>query len=328
MDKPSAPTPTNDAFAKAEEVRKADAALFGMLKGEIAPTSDEEQQEEVKPQTEETEEPNPEEGEKTPDEAQGETADAEQAEETEETNDRTEEVNGEQVPLKELKAGYMKDADYRKKTAHVAEQRKQFEAALGELGGKLQQATEVWNLALAVKQKELDSMAEPPESLLDEDPAEYMKREKALNRKRLEVQAIQAKLAETTQIHQQMQEQNFKRYVGEQQALLAEKVPVLKAKEKREELGKFVIETYGFTHEQLKYAADHQFAVMAHDAMQFRLMQKKGVAKEPIKPVKVQGSKSSTRVGNSQEQQRAAAFDRIKSTRSGDALQEYFKSIL
>lgn len=52
--------------------------------------------------------------------------DEEETEETEET-DQIFDIDGQQVPLEELKLGYLRQADYTKKTQAIAEQRKSFE---------------------------------------------------------------------------------------------------------------------------------------------------------------------------------------------------------
>ena len=121
------------------------------------------------------------------DEAEAEVSDDEaEDEETDNglSDETTVEVNGNNVSLKELKDGYMRQADFTKKTQELAEQRKKYEVQQYDgvqIRGEVSQVLDGMMQQLAAV---FPSMKEPDWAYLSEnDPAEYV-REKELWAKR------------------------------------------------------------------------------------------------------------------------------------------------
>ena len=125
--------------------------------------------------------------EETEAEAEAETTDAVSEDESEETSepDETEPqtfevtVDGEQqsVALDELRLGYMRDADYRKKTQTLGEQRREHERQVAKVTEQLAELEAL----LQIEAEDFNSPAML--ELKEDDPAEYYGRKEALEAK-------------------------------------------------------------------------------------------------------------------------------------------------
>lgn len=322
---PNVAQPTVEAPAKAEE------ALMSLLQADVSPEEEKAQADEPQEQPDadvksETEEP------EEAETAEGEPEESEEAAESEEGPERyTVKIDGQErkVTLTELKAGYQKDADYRKKTAEIAEERKSVEKFKSDYEGKLQAATEILSISIQQSHAELLALQKAvDEADVDKDPAGFLSRQQALNKKQREFNERVTNFRRVTAAQNTERDMQFKAYAQDQLKQLVSKYPEYNAAEKRTELAQFAIKQYGFTPDQLKGAADHQFALMAHDAMQFRKMQEKGASKPTPKPTKVMGGKPIARGGNEGEARRSAAYKQVMTSGKGDDLQALFGAIL
>lgn len=213
-----------------------------------------------------------------------EEADASEYEESEdgheESEDEAEEpqryrvkVDGKEfeVDRDELISGYQRDADYRKKTTEVAEQRKALEAKEAEVAQKVQ---------------ELESFIEQTDQnidwdeLRDTDPSEYL-RQKDLQEKR-----IAAKDKAKGELTQKNQEQMQQRVQEESQKLREVMGPEwTDAKIAKDlELANKYLETMGVSQEEANSIVDHRQWKMIFDAAQYqRLMANKSKVSKEVK---------------------------------------------
>ena len=120
------------------------------------------------------------------------------AEETQETDLHQIIVNGEKidVDLDELKAGYQKDADYRRKTEELAIERRQLlsdkDRLAKDYSTKLEGLDNLTRTLNAEVNSELSS--KELDKLFDEDPTEAAKLERKIRRRRETVAQAQRKL--------------------------------------------------------------------------------------------------------------------------------------
>ena len=159
-----------------------------------------------------------------------------------------------QIPLKEAVAGYQRQADYSRKTAHVAELRKQVETEAQQVMAERAQYAQL--LGALQQQLQETVQAEPDwEKLYSEDPLEYV-RQKDLSRERNE--RLQAATAEQQRVMALMQEQTVqqtRQMVQQGRSSLQEKFPAWKNPERWEKdrvsIRNYAVEKLGFSEEQV-----------------------------------------------------------------------------
>ena len=182
------------------------------------------------------------------------------------------------VNLEELIQGYQRNADYTRKTQELAQERNQssefVERSKKDVEAKLQKLNELNNAAQAQLQQEYAEV--DFEKLYDEDPVEAARLEHKMRRKH-------DQLAQVQQQTQELQSQEFNKYLGEQQKLLTQKIPEFTDEQKgprfkqqiRDYLGNI-----GFNDTEINSVYDHRYVMLVKDAMSYRNLQK---AKPQIK---------------------------------------------
>ena len=191
------------------------------------------------------------------------------------------------VTLEELKNGYSRDADYRRKTEELSYDKKQFmsesEKQRQNYSSKLNEANQLLSVAQQQLQTEINSA--DLEKLYEEDPTEAARIEHRLRRKQEKLNSAMAK----TQSEQQKQ---FDSFLQEQQKKLVVKMPEFSNPEKASQLKssmKTTLNSYGFNDQEIAQVYDHRIVMLVNDAMKFRNMQKAkpNIAKKISKPGKV-----------------------------------------
>ena len=242
---------------------------------ETVPTeASEEQTETVEPEeellTEEAESPNEVE---TPNEEEA-TSESSDIQENSEEPYYAVTVDGTElsVNLEELIQGYQRNADYTRKTQELAQERNQssefVERSKKDVEAKLQKLNELNNAAQAQLQQEYAEV--DFEKLYDEDPVEAARLEHKMRRKH-------EQLAQVSQQTQELQAQEFNKYLGEQQKLLSQKIPEFTDEQKgprfkqqmRDYLGNI-----GFNDTEINSVYDHRYVMLVKDAMSYRNLQK------------------------------------------------------
>ena len=215
--------------------------------------------------------------------------------ETQEKQDSTEEelykvkVAGQEfdVTLDELRNGYSRDADYRRKTEELSYEKKQFmsesEKQRQDYSSKLNELNQLMSVAQQQLQTEINSS--DLEKLYEEDPTEAARIEHRLRRKQEKLNSAMAK----TQSEQQKQ---FDSFLQEQQKKLVVKMPEFSNPEKASQLKssmKNTLNSYGFNDQEVAQVYDHRIVMLVNDAMKYRNMQKAkpNIAKKISKPGKV-----------------------------------------
>jgi len=120
-------------------------------------------------------------------------------------------VNGEKidVDLDELKAGYQKDADYRRKTEEIAIEKRELKSEEDRLKNQYSTKMEDLNSLVATLNAEInnDYNSKELDRLWDEDPTEAAKVDRRIQKRKQTIQQAQQKLRE----HQQTQFQELLR---------------------------------------------------------------------------------------------------------------------
>ena len=199
-------------------------------------------------------------------------------------------VNGEkiEVDLEELKAGYQKDADYRRKTEELAIERRQLHSEKDRLKNEYSTKMDDLNSLTATLNAELNSELNSKEldKLYDEDPTEAAKLERKIRRRRESLQQSQQKL-------KRHQEQEFQKILTEEQRKVALKHPEIadpiKGATVKTNMRNYLVQR-GFSDQEISGIYDSRMFDVVMDGMKFintARPVKTNFAKKIVKPSKV-----------------------------------------
>jgi len=268
------------------EPQKAEADKVDTKKKEVKPekeTSDKKSEDQPQSETQSEE--------KTQEvEDQVQASEAENAEETQVTDLHQVTVNGEKIDvnLDELKAGYQKDADYRRKTEELAIERRQLTSDKDRLNKDYSTKIEDLNNLTATLNAEVNSEINSKEldKLFDEDPTEAAKIERKIKRRKENIVTAQRKL----RTHQNDQLQNILR---EEQKKVNLKYPdfadPVKGATLKTNLRNYMVER-GFNDQEISGIYDSRMFDVVVDGMSHRNNMnrpKPNLAKKIVKPTKV-----------------------------------------
>ena len=286
-------------LAEAEtDISKATKAITGLLdpKQDVKPEQQEQQNSPEPTEQESSTEDQPEEQENMEAESQEEaTEEVSQDEEQIDTQEKQDsplhkvKVNGQEfeVTLDELRNGYSRDADYRRKTEELSYEKKQFmsesEKQRQDYSAKLNEANQMLSVAQQQLNQEINSA--DLEKLYEEDPTEAARIEHRLRKKQEKINSALAK-------NQSEQKKQFDSYLKDQQTKLVSKMPEFSDPDKASQLKtsmKSTLNAYGFNDTEVAQVYDHRIVMLVNDAMKYRNLQKAkpNIAKKITKPGKV-----------------------------------------
>ena len=180
-----------------------------------------------------------------------------------------------EVPLDELRLGYMRQDDYQRKTQDVARQRVEAEThvrqAVSEISEKVVQQLTVYEQAVnALAMGELQGL--DLNTLAMTDPARYVQVDarlkqygNVLSSLKQQAEQIQAQAAEAQQAQQREARMRFVQSLPQE---LPGYTPELDAK-----ITQTALRDYGLKHEELLGLADIRYAKILHDAVKYRELQ-------------------------------------------------------
>lgn len=177
------------------------------------------------------------------------------------------------VSLDELKAGYQRQADYTRKTQTLAEDRRQLQDERAQYGALLN------NLTQSLGPGGVMGEGPPDPSLLDRDPAEYVRQS----------QRWQAQQQVQGAVAREQERVNAETHAHEDQ-LLSFAIPEWNAPEARAQgkatVSDYLKSTYATTDEEMAGFVDHRLWQLAHKAMQYdALVSNKDLAQKKLRNV-------------------------------------------
>ena len=197
-------------------------------------------------------------------------------------------VNGEKidVDLEELKAGYQKDADYRRKTEEIAIEKRELKSEEDRLKNQYSTKMEDLNSLVATLNAEInnDMNSKELDALWDEDPTEAAKIDRRIQKRKQTIQQAQQKLRE----HQQAQ---FQEILKEEQRKLHLKHPEIadpvKGTAVKSEIMNY-LSSKGFSNEDVARIYDSIYFDVIMDGMSFTKSKsvKPGLVSKKVKPTK------------------------------------------
>ena len=209
-------------------------------------------------------------------ETDSETDEAEEGQEAESDDDESEaddepsdeageaqqviELNGEKVPLEELKNGYLRQADYTRKTQEISTEKKN----LAELTGRITQTVEAVAdfLSQMVPNK-------PDPSLAMNDPGEYVRQMAMYEQGMAQVNAIIEMSHAPKEVGSKLSEEQQRQQAQAEFEKLAEAFPEVRTKDGMERFNRDywdVGTTLGFSQDELRSAMDHRYYKLAYYA--------------------------------------------------------------
>ena len=197
-------------------------------------------------------------------------------------------VNGEKidVDLEELKAGYQKDADYRRKTEEIAIEKRELKSEEDRLKNQYSTKMDDLNSLVATLNAEInnDLNSKELDALWDEDPTEAAKVDRRIQKRKQTIQQAQQKLRE----HQQSQ---FQEILREEQRKLHLKHPEIADPIKGTTVKSNIVNylsSKGFSNEDVARIYDSRYFDVIMDGMNYQKTKsaKPNLVSKQVKPSK------------------------------------------
>jgi hypothetical protein len=197
-------------------------------------------------------------------------------------------VNGEKidVDLEELKAGYQKDADYRRKTEEIAIEKRELKSEEDRLKKQYSTKMEDLNSLVVTLNAEInnDMNSKELDKLWDEDPTEAAKIDRRIQKRKNTIQEAQQKLRE----HQQTQ---FQEILREEQRKLHLRHPEIADPIKGATVKSNIVSylsSKGFSNEDVSRIYDSRMFDVIMDGMNFKKAKeaKPNLVSKKVKPTK------------------------------------------
>lgn len=265
-----------------------------------------EQEEEEQQSTDATGEATEDEGQETDETAAegDETAESEEGEASNEAKDTVITLKGgEQVPLEELKLGYMRDRDYRHKTQEIGNKSRSLETM----------TTRVTNTVNAIADFLVQQLpAEPSRALAMQNPAEYTRQKVIYDSALEQVQRLIDMSAEPKKVGEELTAGANDELLSAESEKLADAFPQTKTDEGRTKFFNEAFDTarqLGFSDDEMKGITDHRMFKLAHYArigLAAELAKGKAMAKvQNAPPVTVRAKQSGQTVQKAKQNQDA-----------------------
>jgi hypothetical protein len=227
-------------------------------------------------------------------------------------------VNGEKidVDLEELKAGYQKDADYRRKTEEIAIQKRELKSEEDRLKNQYSTRMDDLNSLVATLNAEInnDMNSKELDRLWDEDPTEAARVDRRIQKRKQTIQQAQQRLRE----HQESQ---FQEILREEQRKLHLKHPEIADPVKGSEVKSNIVNylsSKGFSNEDVARIYDSRYFDVIMDGMNFQKTKsvKPNLVSKKVKPSNFVKSGVKT---TKEDMDRKSRLDKLKSLkRSGN----------
>ncbi len=197
-------------------------------------------------------------------------------------------VNGEKidVDLEELKAGYQKDADYRRKTEEIAIEKRELKSEEDRLKKQYSTKMDDLNSLVVTLNAEInnDMNSKELDKLWDEDPTEAAKIDRRIQKRKNTIQEAQQKLRE----HQQTQ---FQELLREEQRKLHLRHPEIADPIKGATVKSNIVSylsSKGFSNEDVSRIYDSRMFDVIMDGMNFKKAKeaKPNLVSKKVKPTK------------------------------------------
>ena len=234
-------------------------------------------------------------------------------------------IDGEekQVTLRELQNGYQKEADYRRKTGDLAEQRREFETHTNQVietyDRRIEEINQLAESLFEMSEAKYNSINW--DELREKDPGQYaaMREDQKSERQALQQALVEIQMKKDD-IAKEWQEKLQKEVIPAEAAKFVEKAPEFGTRDGWEsnwkKLTQCLIGDYGFDQEEVSSVVDHRMLYLASDAMKYRESLKNSekkvteIKKEVSRKRKLRASSKTLQPGQKKPTKTAAAKTR------------------
>jgi hypothetical protein len=188
-------------------------------------------------------------------------------------------VNGEEIEvnLKELHDGYQRDADYRRKTTEIAEQKREFDSVVSstveKYGERIEEINSLAESLMGLAMQDFSGV--DWDQLRASDPGRYAATKADMESRHQQIQnAMMALEIKNNEIYEEQKNKLQTEVIPQQVELFKEKAPEFSTdegwKDNWMQLDLNMRESYGFAPEEIASLVDHRVLLMAVDAMKYR----------------------------------------------------------
>jgi len=246
--------------------------------------SDEEETDATEDELEDEYEDEDEDSEEGPDE--GEPDDEDEESDEDESDDHRvaedavvfEDEQGNPVTAKEARLGYLRQADYTRKTQELSGERKQTLQSREQALSAVQSASEALEDVEMVMSQLAGSPPDP--RLREQDPGEYAAQVADWQNRQRMIQGLRQRRAQEAQKLQRMQSEQVQDILREEQQKLVERLPEWRdpqvQKKELEQIADHFMTEYEYTPEELGQVQDHRAMVIMRKAMLYDQLQAQG----------------------------------------------------
>lgn len=232
--------------------------------------------------------------------------------------------DGTKVDLDELKRGYLRQADYTKKTQEVAEARRHVQQAYQARQQERQTLAENLNLALNVVEPQLAALARTDwDQLASDDPYSYAEKRALFDQASARYQKLfdqsQAVVQQQTQQQQQLMQQKLQQEGEKLRLAIPDFADPNRGRALKSALTEYAVSQVGLSEQEAKGITDHRMILLLDKARRYDALQRgdlsvarKKVSKTPKKSLQPGSPKS-----KSERQQRTRSDQMAKLRQTG-----------
>ena len=208
-------------------------------------------------------------------------------------------VNGEEIeiPVSELKKGYMMERDYRHKTGEVAAKRKELDSKIADISEKISDAEGLIDIDISALEND------EGKALRESDPDKFLKKVEAIQKRAEKLKQLKEKKAK-------LDEENTRERISKERELLTQKIPDWLDENIREKEAQDIVATLsdlGFSEEEIGKMHDHRLLALARQAMKFGKL-----SKEDLKDKEIKKPPKSAKPGSSDKKQVKTKEDKLR----------------
>lgn len=211
--------------------------------------------------------------------AEGDAEDApdgeeEQADDTQEP--LTVEIDGKEVTLEEVKSGYLRQQDYTRKTMQLAEERREFSAAVERVTSADREVRQALDFAAQVVNSFIPPA--PNQALIQQDPIGYLEAKEA-HENAIKVMNHLKSMYSASQSRDNVSVEATKLELADEMKALTARDPKFAQPDYRSKLSREAVEigskAYGLTAEEIGSIRSHKELLVLRDAIEYRKLQAK-----------------------------------------------------